>query len=71
MKYTYEETKKKLRIELDEDIDMDSCRSLRTIVDGYIIRYSPSICELDMSKVKFIHQHDDERSILKPKNQTT
>ena len=24
-----------------------------------------------MSKVKFIHQHDDERSILKPKNQTT
>ena len=24
-----------------------------------------------MSKVRFIHQHEDERSILKPKNQTT
>lgn len=54
MKYAYEETKKKLRIELDEDIDMDSCRALRTIVDGYIMRYSPSICELDMSKVNFM-----------------
>lgn len=54
MKYSYEEEKKKLKIELDEDIDMDSCRSLRTIVDGYIIRYSPNVCELDMTKVKFM-----------------
>jgi len=54
MKYTYEENLKKLKIELDEDIDMNSCRSLRTIVDGYIMRYSPSICEMDMSNVKFM-----------------
>lgn len=54
MRYAYEEEKKKLKIELDEDIDMDSCRSLRTIVDGYIMRYSPNICELDMSDVKFM-----------------
>ncbi len=54
MKYTYEEANKKLKIELDEDIDMDSCRMLRTIVDGYIMRYSPGICELDMSKVTFM-----------------
>ena len=54
MKYTYEEKLKKLKIELDEDIDMNSCRTLRTIVDGYIIRYSPSVCELDMSCVKFM-----------------
>lgn len=54
MKYTYEEKFKKLKIELDEDIDMNSCRSLRTIVDGYIMRYSPSICQMDMSKVKFM-----------------
>jgi len=54
MKYTYEEKKKKLKIDLDEDIDMNSCRSLRTIVDGYIMRYSPSICEMDMSNVKFM-----------------
>lgn len=54
MKYTYEENLKKLKIDLDEDIDMNSCRSLRTIVDGYIMRYSPSVCELDMSSVKFM-----------------
>lgn len=54
MKYTYEENMKKLKIELDEDIDMNSCRTLRTIVDGYIMRYSPNVCELDMSLVKFM-----------------
>ena len=54
MKYTYDENKKKLKIELDEDIDMNSCKSLRTIVDGYIMRYSPDICEMDMTYVKFM-----------------
>ena len=54
MKYVYEENSKKLKIDLDEDIDMNSCRTLRTIVDGYIMRYSPNICELDMSNVKFM-----------------
>ncbi len=54
MKYTYEEKFKKLKIDLDEDIDMNSCRSLRTIVDGYIMRYSPNICEIDMTNVKFM-----------------
>lgn len=54
MRYTYEEKVKKLKIELDEDIDMNSCRSLRTIVDGYIMKYSPSSCELDMTNVKFM-----------------
>lgn len=54
MKYEYEESVKKLKIDLDEDIDMNSCRSLRTIVDGYIMRYSPIVCEIDMSKVKFM-----------------
>ena len=54
MKYVYDEIKKKLKIELDEDIDMESCRTLRAIVDGYIMRYSPSVCELDMSGVEFM-----------------
>ena len=54
MKYKYEQEKKKLIIQLDEDIDMDSCRSLRTIVDGYIMKYSPNICELDMSRINFM-----------------
>lgn len=54
MKYAYEESNKKLKIDLDEDIDMNSCRSLRTIVDGYIMRYSPNICEMNMLNVKFM-----------------
>lgn len=54
MRYTYDENRKKLKIELDEDIDMNSCKSLRTIVDGYIMRYSPEVCEMDMTKVKFM-----------------
>lgn len=54
MKYTYEEKNKKLKIDLDEDIDMNSCRSLRTIVDGYIMKYSPNVCEVNMARVKFM-----------------
>ena len=54
MKCTYDEIKKKIKIKLDEDIDMNSCRSLRTIVDGYIMRYSPLECEMDLSEVKFM-----------------
>lgn len=54
MKYNYIEKEKRLKINLDEEIDMNSCRSLRTIVDGYIMRFGPKICELDMSKVTFM-----------------
>jgi len=54
MKHTYEEKTKKLKISLDEDIDMNSCRTLRTIVDGYIMRYSPNVFEMDMASVKFM-----------------
>lgn len=54
MKYTYEEEKNNLKIKLDEELDMNSCRVLRTIVDGYIMKYSPISCELDMTEVKFM-----------------
>lgn len=54
MKYNFNEQDKKLKIDLDEEIDMNSCRSLRTIVDGYIMRYGPNTCEIDMSKVSFM-----------------
>ena len=54
VKYTYDENKKKIKFELNEDIDMESCKSLRTIVDGYIMRYSPIECEIDFSNVKFM-----------------
>lgn len=54
MKCKFKEEYNKLVINLDEDIDMNTCRSLRTIVDGYILRYSPLECEIDMSKVGFM-----------------
>jgi len=54
MKYIYNEENKKLKLELDEDIDINSCKMLRTIVDGYIMKYSPLSCEIDMKNVKFM-----------------
>ena len=54
MKYTYEEEKNNLKIKLNEELDMNSCKVLRTIVDGYIMKYSPVSCELDMTEVKFM-----------------
>lgn len=54
MVYTYDESRQKLKIILDEEIDVNSCKTLRTIIDGYIIRYSPKICELDLAKVPFM-----------------
>ncbi len=52
MKYTYEEGN--LNINLDEDLDMKSCKILRTIIDGYIMRYQPKECIIDLSNVKFM-----------------
>lgn len=52
MKYTYEEGN--LNINLDEDLDMKSCKMLRTIIDGYIMRYQPKECIIDLSNVKFM-----------------
>lgn len=54
MKCTYDEDKKSLKIVLNEDIDMDSCRSLRTIVDGYMMKYSPNECIIDLTNVSFM-----------------
>lgn len=54
MVHEYDAERNKLRILFDEDIDVDSCKTLRTIVDGYIIKYSPSVCELNMKQVGFM-----------------
>lgn len=54
MIYTYDENKQKLRVSLDEEIDVNSCKTLRTIIDGYIMRYSPKIFEMDLAKVPFM-----------------
>ncbi|MEG2310362.1 MAG: STAS domain-containing protein [Clostridia bacterium] len=52
MKYKYEEGN--LCINLDEELDMKSCKVLRNIIDGYIMRYQPKEFIIDLSEVKFM-----------------
>lgn len=52
MKYLFEEGN--LKINLNEELDMNSCKELRTIIDGYIMRYQPQEVTLDLSEVKFM-----------------
>ncbi len=52
MKYTYSEGK--LTIYLDEEIDVNSCKTLRGIIDGYIMKYQPYELVLDLTEVKFM-----------------
>lgn len=54
MIHEYDNERKRLKILFDEDIDVDSCKVLRTIVDGYIMKYSPNTCELNMMNVSFM-----------------
>ena len=52
MNYNYEQGN--LNIVLNEDLDMSSCKYLRTVIDGYIMRYQPRDFTLDLSGVKFM-----------------
>lgn len=54
MKFKYINEEDKLSIKLNEEIDIESCKTLRTIVDGYILKYNPVKCELDMERVTFM-----------------
>lgn len=54
MKCKYNNDENKLLIKLNEEIDVNTCRTLRTIVDGYILKYSPKECEIDMEQVEFM-----------------
>ena len=54
MVHEYDSERQKLKIIFDEDIDVNSCKTLRTIVDGYIMKYSPNMCELNMKNVGFM-----------------
>lgn len=54
MKFKYVSEEDKLCIKLNEEIDIDSCKTLRTIVDGYILKYNPKECELDLENVTFM-----------------
>ena len=52
MKHIYKDGK--LDITLDEEIDMKSCKVLRTVIDGYIMKYQPKEFTVDLSKVEFM-----------------
>lgn len=52
MKYKYEEGN--LNINLEEELDMNSCKVLRTVIDGYIMRYQPREFVVDLSGVSFM-----------------
>ena len=52
MKYNFNEDV--LNINLDEELDMNTCKTLRTVIDGYIMRYQPREFIFDLSEVKFM-----------------
>ena len=52
MKYKYLDGK--LTIFLEEELDMNSCRTIRGVIDGYIMKYQPYELVLDLSDVKFM-----------------
>lgn len=52
MKYKYEDGS--LCINLEEELDMNSCKTLRSVIDGYIMRYQPKEFVIDLSAVKFM-----------------
>ena len=52
MRYNYNDGN--LRIDLDEEIDMKACKTLRTVIDGYIMKYQPNEFIIDLSDVKFM-----------------
>lgn len=52
MRYKYED--ENLNLNLDEELDMKSCKLLRTVMDGYIMKYQPRECIIDLSEVKFM-----------------
>ena len=56
MKYSYENGN--LSINLEEELDMKSCKVLRTIIDGYIMKYHPSFAvELISNHILVLETH--------------
>lgn len=54
MRYEYDEEQESLTLKLNEEIDMSSCKVLRSIMDGYIMKYNPKECVLDLKEVNFM-----------------
>ena len=52
MRYTYLDGK--LTVYLEEELDMNSCKLLRGIIDGYIMKYQPYELVMDLMGVKFM-----------------
>lgn len=52
MKYDFKEDT--LNINLDEELDMNTCKTLRTVIDGYIMKYQPKEFVFDLTDVKFM-----------------
>lgn len=52
MKYDFKEYT--LKINLDEELDMNTCKTLRTVIDGYIMKYQPKEFVFDLTDVKFM-----------------
>ena len=52
MRYNYNDGS--IKIDLDEELDMKACKTLRTVIDGYIMRYQPREFIIDLSDVKFM-----------------
>ena len=52
LKYNYENGK--LTIYLEEELDISSCKIIRSVIDGYIMKYQPYELVLDLSGVKFM-----------------
>lgn len=52
LKYNYENGK--LTIYLEEELDISSCKIIRGVIDGYIMKYQPYELVLDLSGVKFM-----------------
>ena len=61
MRYNYNDGS--LKIDLDEELDMKACKTLRTVIDGYIMRYQPREFIIDLSDVKFM---DSKMIVLNP-----
>lgn len=54
MKYTYDNENLSLSVDLEEELDVSSCKVLRNIIDGYIMKYEPKEFIMDLTNVKFM-----------------
>lgn len=52
MKHAYKNGN--LSISLEEELDMKNCKVLRTVIDGYIMKYQPREFIVDLSNVEFM-----------------